>query len=248
MCVVAIAWRAHENHQLVVAGNRDELHARASAPLHRWDDGSGLIGGKDLVSGGMWMGVSEGLGVFGVVTNRRSDRAMDPEARSRGLLLADVLSGAPLFAEIENLAAYNPVNLGLVDGSRAEVATNEPSLRRRAAAGPSGLVGVFGLSNGDIDQPSPRVDALTGRLAAWLNGSGDEETLFEALRDETPTADEPSEAPFGAQPLFMRHPIYGTRCSTVIVVDNDGRGRAVERSFDAEGRVIGEVTLAFRWS
>lgn len=89
MCVVAIAWRAHENHQLIVAGNRDELHVRASAPLHRWDDGSGLIGGKDLVSGGLWMGVTEGTGVFGVVTNRRSDRPMDPEARSRGLLLRD---------------------------------------------------------------------------------------------------------------------------------------------------------------
>ena len=248
MCVVAIAWRARENHQLVVAGNRDELHARASAPLHRWDDGSGLIGGKDLVSGGMWMGVAEGLGVFGVVTNRRSDRPMDPEARSRGLLLADVLSGSPLFGESENLEAYNPVNLGLVDRSRAEVATNEPSLRRRAAAGPSGPVGVFGLSNGDIDQPSPRVDALTGRLEAWLDGPGDEETLFEALRDETPTVDDPSEAPFGAQPLFMRHPIYGTRCSTVIIVDDDGHGRAIERSFDAEGRMTGEVALAFRWS
>lgn len=248
MCVVAIAWRAHENHQLVVAGNRDELHARASAPLHRWDDGSGLIGGKDLVSGGMWMGVSEGLGVFGVVTNRRSDRPMDPEARSRGLLLRDVLLDAPLYEEIDNLSAYNPVNLGLVHVSRAEVATNEPSLRRRAAVGPAGLVGVFGLSNGDMDQPSPRVDALTGRLEAWLDGPGNEEALFEALRDETPTVDDPSEAPFGAQPLFMRHPIYGTRCSTVIVVDNDGRGRAVERSFDSEGRTIVEVALAFRWT
>lgn len=248
MCVAAIAWRAHENHLLVVAGNRDELHARASAPLHRWDDGSGLIGGKDLVSGGMWMGVHEKLPTFGVVTNRRSDRPMDPEARSRGLLLRDVLLGAPLFGEIENLEAYNPVNLGLVAMGRAELATNEPALRRQAAVGPSGLLGTFGLSNGGIDQASPRVDALTGRLETWLDGPGDEEMLFEALRDETPTVDDPSEAPFGAQPLFMRHPIYGTRCSTVIVVDHEGRGRAVERSFDAEGRQIGEVALTFRWS
>lgn len=131
---------------------------------------------------------------------------------------------------------------------RAELATNEPVLLRRAAVGPSGLLGIFGLSNGGIDRPSPRIDALTGRLEASLDEQGDEEDLLEGLRDETPTVDNPAEVPFGAQALFMRHPIYGTRCSTVIIVDNEGRGRMIERSFDPEGRQIGEVALTFRWT
>lgn len=240
MCVVAIAWRAHPDYPLVVAGNRDELHARASAPLHRWDDGSGLIGGKDLVSGGMWLGLSE-QGGFGVVTNRRSDLPMDPEARSRGLLLRDLLSDATMDG-LGRLGAYNPVNLGLVRGGRAEVLANWPDPRSRSKE-----PGLFGLANGDIDAPSPRAETLMRRLERWLEGPGDLEPLFVALADQTPTVDEPAEAPFGAQPLFMHHPIYGTRCSTVIAVGANGQGRVVERSFDSEGRAIGEVELAFRW-
>ena len=68
MCVVAIALDAHPRWRLVVAGNRDEFHARASAPLARWGDAPHVIGGRDLVSGGGWIGVSE-EGRFAVVTN-----------------------------------------------------------------------------------------------------------------------------------------------------------------------------------
>ena len=240
MCVVAIAWRVSDDWPLVMVGNRDELHARPSAPMGRWDDRSGLIAGQDLISGGTWLGLTE-AGALGVVTNRRSERPMDPEARSRGLLLADWLS-YPSEAALDGLGGYNPVNLALISGERAEVRTNWPEVRRRPME-----AGVFGLSNGDVDEPSTRVEALRPAVEAWLALGGDVEPLFEALRREEPTASPLPHAVFGPAPVFMLHPIYGTRCSTVIVVDNDGRGRAIERSFDAEARRIGEVAIEFRW-
>lgn len=69
MCVLTLAWDIHPEWLLVAAGNRDEAHARPSAPLARWGDGSGVIGGRDLQSGGMWLGVSEPHPRFAVVTN-----------------------------------------------------------------------------------------------------------------------------------------------------------------------------------
>lgn len=48
MCVVAFAWDAHPRWRLLLAGNRDEFHARPTAPLARWDDGSGIVAGRDL--------------------------------------------------------------------------------------------------------------------------------------------------------------------------------------------------------
>ena len=71
MCVLAFAWRMHPDWPIVLAGNRDELHARPAAPLHRWPQPPGLIAGQDLESGGTWLGVAEGAGRLAVVTNLR---------------------------------------------------------------------------------------------------------------------------------------------------------------------------------
>ena len=38
---------------------------------------------------------------------------------------------------------------------------------------------------------------------------------------------------------------YGTRCSTVLAIGNDGSTRWVERSFDARGDATGEVAFDF---
>ena len=38
---------------------------------------------------------------------------------------------------------------------------------------------------------------------------------------------------------------YGTRCSTVFMVDTDGEAKFIERSFDASGTMTGEVAYTF---
>ncbi len=241
MCVVVIGWRASADYPLVIVGNRDELHARPAASLARWDDRSGLIGGRDLISGGTWLGLSA-EGAFGVVTNRRSDHPMDPQARSRGLLLADWLS-EPGAGRMDAVGEYNPVNLALVTPAGAEIVSNWPQVRRRTVE-----AGVFGLSNGDIDDRSSRVEALKPALKGWLARPGEVEPLLEALRDEAPTQAPGVDPLFGLAPVFMHHPIYGTRCSTVITVDRTGAGVARERSYDETGRAIGDAVVEFSWA
>ena len=48
-------------------------------------------------------------------------------------------------------------------------------------------------------------------------------------------------------PIFIRHPVYGTRCSTVVAIDADGNGLIVERRYDSAGAPTGESALAFSW-
>ncbi len=79
----------------MLVGNRDEYHARASAPLAAWEDVPHVIGGRDLVSGGGWLGVSE-EGRFAVVTNIRSPEGPDPDKFSRGALVSDWLQAGVL--------------------------------------------------------------------------------------------------------------------------------------------------------
>jgi uncharacterized protein with NRDE domain len=232
MCVVAIAINAHPRWRLVVAGNRDEYHARASAPLARWDDGSGIIAGRDLVSGGSWMGVSDS-GRFAVVTNIRDSDGPDPAKLSRGALVADWLAEGRV---PENPAHFNPFNLVVTNGTSAAYLSNRPGPLHQPL-----VKGIHGLSNAIPNEYWPRKDRLVQQTAVWLERSDDPGPLLDILSEETIPDRE-------AHPVFIRSPIYGTRCSTVLTVDYDGQGQIIERRFGPNGDEGGCTSLKFLWS
>lgn len=251
MCVLALAWRAHPRWRLVLAGNRDERHARPAEPLARWSEADHVLAGRDQVSGGTWLGVSE-EGRFGVVTNIRGHGGPSPDAPSRGLLLKDLLFGKGRYADppVEDFQAFSPFNLIRIRGAEAEFWSNQPT-PVRAPLEP----GLYGLSNGRLDEAWPKTTRLKTILADWLAAGTDRpEPLLDGLQEErldgrplAPTL--PSEAPPEpwTTPIFIRHPVYGTRCGTVVTVDERGRGLMIERRFDADGAVIGETALRFTW-
>jgi len=256
MCILAFAWKAHPRWRLVAAGNRDELHARPAAPLARWEEPGHALAGRDLQSGGTWLGVSE-QGRFAVVTNLRGYGPPEPGRPSRGALAADLLSGRGAYADIAvaALSDFNPFNLIAVDGEAARFLSNRPAETRadltRADLGP----GIYGLSNGALDEPWPKTVQLKGFLLEWLvAGAAEPRSLLDGLRSETlfPAGlppDRPSDAPQEPplSPIFIRGPVYGTRCSSVVAVDAQGRGLIVERRFGPDGEAAGETALAFSW-
>lgn len=232
MCVAVIAWAAHPDWKLVVIGNRDEYHARPTAPLARWADGQ-VVAGRDLEAGGTWLGV--GAGRFGLVTNLRVAGYPKPELASRGALVTDWLrEQAP-----DAAAAMNPFNLWLADRDRLQVLSNHPHWQQDDLP-----PGIHGLSNGAHHDRWFKTRRLEAALAAWLEAPGSEDPLFAALRDETPETADPEDA-FSS--VFISNPTYGTRCSTVITVDRKGQGRIIERSFEPAGEQTGEVAEDFTW-
>ena len=248
MCVAAIAWDAHPRWRLVAIGNRDEFHARPAAPLAAWDDGSGILAGRDLQGGGTWLGVST-AGRFTLVTNFRVPGYPQPGRPSRGGLVTDLLTGA-VRAEDVAIPAFNPFNLFVVEGGAARVLTNHPRELRQPLA-----PGVHGLSNGAFEGSWPKTRQLNAALKGWLGGPAEDfAPLLAALRAETPhPTDASDDAPSGSQPearyapVFIRDPIYGTRCSTVVAVDRVGRGAIVERRYAPDGSATGETALKFAW-
>ena len=246
MCVLALAWRAHPRWQLIVAGNRDEYHARPASPLARWADAPGLLAGRDLQSGGTWLGVSE-LGRLVVVTNLRGFE-LEEGRPSRGALVTDLLGGGDPAAV--PIMAYNPVNLIAVDTEQAHFLSNRPqAVQSRLAPG------FYGLSNGTLDEPWPKTLRLKSILLDWCMGPADhveallaglgEEILPDIGIDPVTPSDVPQEP--NHSPIFIRDPIYGTRCSSVVAIDRDGRGLFIERRFTAGGEVAGETRLPFSW-
>lgn len=238
MCVAALAWNAHPRWRLVVAANRDEFHSRPTAPLARWDNG--VIAGRDLEAGGTWLGINE-AGRFALVTNFRLPGYPNPGLASRGGLVVDWLLAQP----DPDVAALNPFHLLRVGPDGASHISNQPM-----AVGQSLAPGIHGVSNGHFDQPWQKTQRLAGTVAAWLAAdSNDPAGLFSALADETPLPPEADsegpDAPFS--PVFIRNAAYGTRCSTVVLVDAVGRGTITERRFGPDGKTTGKSTMTFFW-
>lgn len=230
MCVVALAHRAHPDWPLILIGNRDEFHARPAAPLAEWDDGSGIVAGRDLQAGGTWLGVHKPSGRVVVVTNVRGAMP-DPAKESRGALVSDLLRGAGRFADpaAGDLPRFNAFNLFAVGDGEARLLTNRPVPLIMPLE-----PGVHALANEPVDAPCPRAERLRAALAAVVGAGGAPAAMLDTLMAE----DDPA--------LFLRGDIYGTRASTLVAVSADGTVRMIERRYEKGGRPAGTTALDFR--
>ncbi|MEP6785222.1 MAG: NRDE family protein [Sphingomonadales bacterium] len=233
MCILALAWQAHPHWALVVAANRDEFHAREAVPLDPWSDGM-TIAGRDLRGGGTWLGLSS-HSRFAAVTNVRGFGPPEADRPSRGAIVGHLLEAeAAPDATVAALGAFNPVNAVVVNRSGAWLMTNRPSI----AAAPL-LPGVHDLSNDPVGCETGKTFRARAAVADWIATPAPEiGTLFEALRAWVPS---------DPDALFVKDSVYGTRCSTVVAIDQAGRGTIVERSFDAHGEDIGRRSFNILW-
>jgi uncharacterized protein with NRDE domain len=242
-----LAWAAHPRYQLVVAANRDEYHERPAAPLARWPEPPGILAGRDLRAAGTWLGLDRARR-FGVVTNFRELQSPRPAAPSRGGLIPRYLGGThgarQFFAQLEPAAAeYSGFNLLLTDAASLWYGSN------RAAAFARELPpGVYGLSNELLDTPWPKLTRVKARFREWLaDPAGTAAGLFALLADRTQAADAAEQT--GGLPRewqrilsapFVLNPAYGTRCSTVVLLEPGGGLMLAERRFDSAGEPSGE--------
>jgi uncharacterized protein with NRDE domain len=248
MCLITFAWRAHPRFELVLAANRDEFHGRPTAPAHAAQDDPAVVGGRDALQGGGWLQV-HARGRLAAVTNVRDGLQREAAARSRGELVhAFVRDPAAASAAWPDQAGdFGRFNLIAWDAGRLEYAGNHPRFRRHAVA-----PGLHALSNGELDAPWPKARQAQDALARWLaSGDAGRETpaldgLFAALADTRLAAD--ADLPDTGVGLelerrlsapFILGDTYGTRCSTVVLVEA-GAITFVERRFAPGGAYAGQ--------
>ena len=250
MCLVALAWKAHPRWRLLLAGNRDEFHGRPTAALSSWPGPSGIQAGRDLQSGGTWVGIDL-RGRCAVVTNVRDPHASIQQGTSRGALPTGFLESHSTAAahahDLTPLAGdYAPFNLLLADAASCEYLGNHPRAIRQTLT-----PGIHGMSNGGFNADWPKTARLRVAMDAWARTDAtDPAPMWEALANEHIAAD--SDLPDTGVNLalerllsaaFIRGPHYGTRASTLIAIDYEGRGWISERKFGPNGVFQGETTL-----
>jgi len=252
-----MAWRVHPRYRLVVAANRDEYHARPTAPLAVWPDAPDILAGRDLTAGGTWLAVDR-LRRFGIITNFLDVQAKRPDAPSRGGLIPEWLRAATTPAAFlgrlePDAQHYAGFNLLLNDAQSLGYACNRAPTFSRAL-----LPGVYGLSNLLLDTSWPKLSWVREKFERWLASECTppaaaqpeaDEHLFGLLADRTRSV---PEARAGARSLppewvevlsspFVVHPLFGTRCSTLVMIGYDDRVHLHERRFDAHGAVTGQT-------
>jgi uncharacterized protein with NRDE domain len=228
VCTLAAFLGVFPDVPLVVAANRDEFLARATAPpgVLR-NERPRAFGGRDLIAAGTWLGVND-AGLIAGMLNRRTTSTLDPSCRSRGQLCLDMLGQTTAASAAAEAAAapatrYNPFNLLVADPRGGTVVSHgageSPHLVRLER-------GLHLLSNLDVDDPRcPRIAASQQAFAATgeeYARDGDRAAfvarLAVVLSDHTTPLD-----PRGPGGLCVHADGYGTRSSTVILVGADGR-------------------------
>lgn len=227
MCLILLAWRIHPGFPLVVAANRDEFHARPTAPAEFWNDCPHVLAGRDLEAGGTWMGITRN-GRFAALTNYRSPEHRAVGRPSRGRLVADFLraSDSPpdyLAASADYGKRCNGYNLMVGCGNELLCSSNVEGAAHSLAPG------IYGLSNHLLDTPWPKVSVGRTALELALEHLPDERAFFRLLADDTvhpdhtlPQTGVPLEWERLLSAAFIRSPDYGTRSSTLMIQSADG--------------------------
>jgi uncharacterized protein with NRDE domain len=239
----------HPEYPLILAANRDEFHARPTADAGWWDDRPGVLGGRDLQAGGTWLAVSR-QGRLATVTNFRDAKLPDSGLRSRGHLVTGFLddTSAPHdYLDSIDEDAYAGFNLIIADKDDVAYLSNREAGKRELSPG------IYGLSNALLDGPWDKVERSKERLCKLIEHDDvDVESLLRLMDDRNKgPADEIEhgrldfDTAHAITAPFIVLPDYGTRCTTVVLVDRNGRWRLFERRFDSSGQATGDSDFSF---
>jgi uncharacterized protein with NRDE domain len=249
MCLILVAFRTVDEYPLLIAGNRDEFHARPTQKADWWPDDDNVLGGRDLQAGGTWLAVHRN-GRFAAVTNYRDADPSKRGKRSRGHLVSEYLQGKLTPGEyLQTLKGedFTGFNLLVSDGQTLAYQSNRSETSGELAPG------VYGLSNATLDTPWEKVERSKNELQRLIDaGAVNETSLLRILADKQKGPVD--EVKSGRLPFATAHaitapfivlPEYGTRCSTVVLADQNGRWSFLERRFAADGSKSGESRFSF---
>ncbi len=254
MCLILFSWDEHPKYKLIVAANRDEFYERPSDPLNVWPDHEHVIAGRDRTAGGTWLGISEN-GKFTALTNYRDPQNINPNAPSRGDLTKNFL-----IEEHTPQSYFNTLHptLGEFNGFNLLLGSSKDGLgyfNSEAKAFIKLSSGIYGLSNAFLDTPWPKVEKAKQHFSEIIKSKEPEKSqLLDFLQDEELAPDEklpstgvPYEWEKQLSAMYIQTEKYGTCCSTVLLIDYQGRGTIIERTYPVGSRSKGEKKFEFKW-
>jgi len=247
MCLIIFSYDMHPLYRLILAANRDEYYNRPTAPLSFCDDEPGILAGRDLKHNGTWLGVTR-TGRIAAISNFREPDFRIANAPSRGFLVSDFLASKESpksYIEHVKSIEHRHNGFNLLVGDRNELfyySNRENSIKEIKP-------GLYGVSNQFLDTPWPKVTKGKADLnkLVYNNEKIDSEDIFSILKDSSYPPDNvlPSTG-VGLKwerilsPLFITSRFYGTRSSSIVLMERSNRITFLERAFISDGAVSRE--------
>lgn len=258
MCFALVAIQQHPHYPFILAANRDEFFNRPATPLGVWPTNPAIVGGIDQSSQGSWLALNQHTHKFALVTNVRQGPPQLGE-RSRGLLVSEFVASSAQalddlrqlektkqqYAGFNLLAGYLPDKIYYLSNQYS----NDGQILKQ---------GFYSLSNASLNTPWPKVKRGLFEFKQLVThsqiGHQDQllDKLFQLLADQTLA--QPAELPdtgIGLEKELWLSPIfivpgfmnYGTRCSTLILMDINQQVFCYERSYYADNRSSDSIYL-----
>lgn len=237
MCLIVFANNTHPKYKLLFAANRDEFYNRPSEQADYWTEHPALLAGKDLQAGGTWMGITK-QGRFAAITNFRDLKNHKTDAPSRGNLTLDFLvndiTPEEYFNKLKStLTNYNGFNLILGSVDELYYFSNKTEELQKLESG------IHGISNAVLDTPWPKVEKSKRHLKSLIQQEDINAWEVIAILKDTSIAKDEELPDTGVgldlermlSPVFIKSENYGTRCSSVVMVDSDNNVKFVEKFF-----------------
>ncbi|WP_172369093.1 NRDE family protein [Sporosarcina jiandibaonis] len=239
MCLINFHLQDHPNYKLIVTANRDEFYERPTRPAHFWEDEPNLLAGRDLIQMGTWLGITKS-GRVAALTNYRDPAQFGVVKESRGEIIKNFLvkdtSPLDFINELnEKKDYYNGFNIMIGNAEQLYYYNN---INEQIIEIPKG---THGISNHFLNTPWPKVIKGKMMLHEYVmnNRVLDTDELFYILMNAElaedavlPKTGIDLELERQLSPIFIRTPNYGTRCSTVLLIDNDNNVTFIERTYE----------------
>lgn len=254
MCLIAFAHQVHPDYPLILIANRDEFYERSTRKAQFWiEEGyPTILAGKDLVGKGTWLGVAK-TKKWGALTNYRDLNNLKENPPTRGMLVLDYLKSnqtpKKYLEEIQPKAhEYDGFNLLLGMQNKIYHYSNVSNLITEIPPG------VHSLSNALLNTPWRKAESLKIELQKEILGKKwTKKSVLNLLLDETKAANNELpktglnyEMEKAVSSRFIRTEHYGTRCSTVLIVDSHNKISFLEQTYEATTqKVIHEVDFEF---
>ncbi|XP_076056558.1 transport and golgi organization 2 isoform X2 [Oratosquilla oratoria] len=240
-------------YSLILVNNRDEFFTRPTKPLHKW--ASGIYAGMDAMpdrEGGTWLGIID-KGRIGCLLNilKPVSEFKDlKEVQGRGYLVTDFLNGSKgslgyLNDLANSQAIYNDFRLVTLEKYCGEVkALHYNNSDRNVVTLPHGIY-AFGNSYPStsfkkMERGKKLFEDVIGKYGSVKQESELVSSLFSMMKDKENTHPDPEliKQSGGHHPemvnemgnIFVcgKEANYGTRTTSIITVESNGKTRVIE--------------------
>tara|TARA_Y100000590_G_scaffold54738_1_gene57193 strand:+ start:36 stop:803 length:768 start_codon:yes stop_codon:yes gene_type:complete len=249
MCLIVFSYQENKENSkafpgsLILAANRDEYYQRPTKSMYRWEP-EGVFSGKDLQAGGTWLAVSDD-GRFAAITNYKELTNGKTELKSRGELVSNYITSKGLSSKdyLENIKGIDYAGFNLLLGGKEGI----HYISNRTEKIDKLESGIHAIGNLLLNSETKKSIKVKNQFQELLKTNPDENALLEFMRGDSGDLSDIDMAGFKETEheeipyRFIKSDVYGTRCTTLLIIDPKGKYRITEQNYSKRGDKTGKI-------